>query len=493
MDKTYICIDLKSFYASVECAARGLDPLRTNLVVADASRTEKTICLAVSPSLKAYKIPGRARLFEVVSRVGEINRDRRAKIASGTFSGKSYDAKSLAENPELELSYIIAPPRMAEYIRMSTKIYSIYLEFAAPEDMHIYSIDEVFIDATGYLRAYGGDAHEYARAILSRVLEKTGITATVGIGTNMYLAKVAMDIEAKHAAPDENGARIAKLDEVSYRRLLWKHTPITDFWRVGKGYEKKLASVGLYTMGDVAKCSMGERGEYYSEELLYKLFGVNAELLIDHAWGYEPCTIAEVKAYRPESSSISSGQVLSCPYSFDKARIVVREMTELLTLELVEKRLEAGGITLDVGYDRENAADAEKLKRSRTTLVCDPYGRRIPKGLHRTVRFDKPTSSTRRICEAMCELFDSTENRDFTIRRMTVTADRLVEADRIRYEQLDLFGSPVDADGERERSIQLTMIDIKKQFGKNAVMRGMNLQEGATAISRNGQIGGHKK
>lgn len=497
MEKTYICIDLKSFYASAECVWRGLDPLKTNLVVADSSRTEKTICLAVSPALKAYKISGRARLFEVVQRVGEVNSERRRQIFPRSFSGKSCNADELAANPELELSYIIAPPQMARYIKASAEIYDIYLEFAAPEDMHVYSIDEVFIDATGYLHRFSGSAREYARKILARVLEKTGITATVGIGTNMYLAKIAMDIVAKHAEPDENGARIAELDEREYRRTLWRHTPITDFWRVGRGYAKRLASVGLYTMGDVAKCSLGARDEYYSEELLYKLFGVNAELLIDHAWGVEPCTIAEVKAYRPETSSISSGQVLSCPYDFDKARLIVREMTELLALELVEKQLCAGGVTLDVGYDRENVTDPEIASGYKGAFTTDPYGRKIPEPLHRSMRFDEPTSSTKKLMRAVTELFESSKHKNLLVRRLTISADRLSEEkDRAKYEQLDIF-SCIQADDEKmreekEKSIQKAMLDIKKHYGKNAVVRGMNLQEGATTISRNSQIGGHK-
>ena len=504
--KSYIVIDLKSFYASVECIERGLDPMRTNLVVADESRTEKTICLAVSPSLKAYAIPGRARLFEVVQRVKEVNAQRRY-AAGGRLTGISHFDDELKADPTLALDYIVASPRMAYYMEYSTRIYQIYLKHVAPEDIHVYSIDEVFIDATAYIKRLGCTAHDFTRMLLRDVLRQTGITATAGIGTNMYLAKIAMDIEAKHVEADADGVRIAELDEMSYRRSLWDHRPLTDFWRVGNGIAKKLEEHGIYTMGDVARCSVGEATSYYNEELLYKLFGVNAELLIDHAWGWEPCTIADIKAYRPESNSICSGQVLQYPYEYEKARLVVREMTDLLVLDLVDKRLTTDQLVLTVGYDVENLSDAKRKKSYRGPVTTDRYGRQIPKHAHGTENLGEATSSSRRIIEAMMALYDRIVDPALLVRRITVTANHVVNEEEARQsraaipEQLSLFvdyealereAVAARAEQERERKMQETVIALKKKFGKNAVIKGMNLQEGATAKDRNRQIGGHK-
>lgn len=501
----YIAIDLKSFYASVECMERGLDPLTTNLVVADASRTEKTICLAVSPSLKAYGISGRARLFEVVQKVKEVNEQRRARIAGKEFTGTSYDAVRLKEDPTLSVDYIAAPPRMAHYMECSTRIYHVYLKYVAPEDIHVYSIDEVFMDVTAYLKASGLSAYDFARRIIRDVLETTGITAAAGIGSNLYLCKIAMDIVAKHVAPDEDGVRIAELDEMTYRQLLWSHRPLTDFWRVGRGYAKKLEEHGIFTMGDVARCSIGKPGEYYNEDLLYKLFGVNAELLIDHAWGWEPCTIADVKAYKPSSNSIGSGQVLHCPYTFEKAKLIVREMTDLLVLDLVDKGLVTDQMVLTVGYDIENLNNP-KLSRSYTGAVTvDHYGRKIPKHAHGTINLGKQTSSTRLIMEAVIQLYDQIVNPKLLIRRVNLTANRVVDEKSVleenTFEQLDLFTNYEEqarrkeeerVELEREKKMQKAVLSIKKKFGKNAILKGMNLQEGATTMDRNNQIGGHK-
>ena len=503
-ERTYIAIDLKSFYASVECVERGLDPLTTHLVVADAGRTEKTICLAVSPSLKSYGISGRARLFEVVQRVKEINRERRRKAPGYRLEGSSVLAQELAEDPCLAVDYIAAPPRMAYYMEYSTRIYDIYLKYVAPEDMHVYSVDEVFMDVTDYLEIYQKTPEELAATIIQDVLETTGITATAGIGTNLYLCKIAMDVEAKHIEPDENGVRIARLDETSYRRNLWTHQPITDFWRVGPGYARKLAQAGLYTMGDVARCSIGKVGEYYNEDLLYKLFGVNAELLIDHAWGWEPCTIAQIKSYRPSTNSLGSGQVLSCPYDWEKARLVVKEMTDLLVLELVDKGLVTDQMVLTVGYDVDNLRQDQKEKY-RGEVTTDRYGRKIPKHAHGTGNIGRKTSSTHLIMEAVLSLYDDIVNPKLMIRRINITANHVIpEADAERetqFEQLSLFE---DAEQEelrkqqeekelaREKRMQHAVIDIKKKFGKNAILRGMNLEEGATARNRNNQIGGHR-
>jgi len=499
-DYRYIAIDLKSFYASVECVDRGLDPLSTNLVVADASRTDKTICLAVSPSLKAYGIPGRARLFEVIQRVKQVNSDRRAKAPNRRFSGKSSDAALLEKDPSLELDFIIACPQMARYMQVSTEIFKIYMNYVSPEDMHVYSVDEVFIDAARYLRADGVDAHEFAMRMIRDVLGKTGITATAGIGTNLYLCKVAMDIVAKRMPADKDGVRIAELDEYSYRKTLWDHRPITDFWRVGAGYAERLEKLGLYTMGDVARCSRGGRGAYHNEEKLYKTFGVNAELLIDHAWGYESCTIADIKAYKPSSNSISSGQVLSCPYSFEKGRLIVREMTDALTLDLVERRLVTDQIVLTVGYDTGCVSASYG-----GVIKTDRYGRAVPKEAHGTVNLGSPTSSTRTIIEKTMELYDRIVDKNLTVRRMYVVANHIArEGDVPRsqmYEQLDIFTNAAELEAKeraesraraRERRLQTALIGIKRKFGKNCILKGMNYLEGATARERNGQIGGHR-
>ena len=503
--KTYIAIDLKSFYASVECRERSRDPLTTNLVVADPSRTEKTICLAVSPSLKKYGLSGRARLFEVIQKVNAANNIRKLKAPNHVFSGSSDDSTELQKNPSLKIDYIIAPPRMARYMEYSTKIYNIYLKYIAPEDIHIYSIDEVFIDVTHYLSTYNMTARELAMTMIQDILDTTGITATAGIGTNMYLCKIAMDIVAKHIEPDKNGVRIAELDEMSYRRLLWNHKPLTDFWRVGRGYSKKLEKIGLYTMGDIARCSIGKSTDYYNEELLYKLFGINAELLIDHAWGYEPCTMEDVKAYKPETNSISSGQVLHCPYEFDKARLVVKEMIDLMALDLVDKGLVTNQIVLTIGYDIENMTDKNISQSYKGTVTTNYYGKKVPKPAHGTTNLPKQTSSTTLITNAVMELYDKIVNKKLLIRRINIVANKLVDEHSVKnankYEQLDLFTDyeilkkqreKENAESEREKRMQNTILDIKKKFGKNAILKGMNLQEGATAKDRNNQIGGHK-
>ena len=503
--KTYIAIDLKSFYASVECRERNRDPLTTNLVVADPSRTEKTICLAVSPSLKKYGLSGRARLFEVIQKVNAANNIRKLKAPNKVFCGSSDDSTELQKNPSLKIDYIIAPPRMARYMEYSTKIYNIYLKYIAPEDIHIYSIDEVFIDVTHYLSTYNMTARELAMTMIQDILDTTGITATAGIGTNMYLCKIAMDIVAKHIEPDKNGVRIAELDEMSYRRLLWNHKPLTDFWRVGRGYSKKLEKIGLYTMGDIARCSIGKSTDYYNEELLYKLFGINAELLIDHAWGYEPCTMEDVKAYKPETNSISSGQVLHCPYEFDKARLVVKEMIDLMALDLVDKGLVTSQIVLTIGYDIENMTDKNRSQSYKGTVTTNYYGKKVPKPAHGTTNLPKQTSSTTLITNAVMELYDKIVNKKLLIRRINIVANKLVDEHSVKnankYEQLDLFTDyeilkkqreKENAESEREKRMQNTILDIKKKFGKNAILKGMNLQEGATAKDRNNQIGGHK-
>ncbi|MGO5161120.1 MULTISPECIES: Y-family DNA polymerase [unclassified Bilifractor] len=504
MGRTYIAIDLKSFYASVECQERGLDPLRTNLVVADVSRTEKTICLAVSPALKAYGIPGRARLFEVVQRVGEINRERIRRAPGNVFSGASSDAEELKQNPALEVSYIAAVPRMAYYIKYSTRIYQIYLKYIAPEDIHVYSIDEVFIDATDYLKTYGMTAHELAITMIRDVLKETGITATAGIGTNLYLAKIAMDIVAKHAEADADGVRIAELDEMSYRRQLWTHRPLTDFWRVGRGYAKKLEEYGMYTMGDIARCSVGGANDLCNEELLYKLFGVNAELLIDHAWGYEPCTIDLIKKYRPESNSVSSGQVLMSPYSFEKAAVVVQEMADVMALDLVGKRMVTDQVTLTIGYDKESLEDPEIRKKYRGAVSRDHYGRRIPQHAHGSAKLSGATSSGNEITHAAMEIYRRTVDPSLLIRRITISLEHVIPEDEVpdtSYEQMDLFTDyhSLEAKKEKEkkkfdkeRRMQEAMISIRERFGSDAVIRGLNLREGATGLDRSKQIGGHK-
>lgn len=503
--RTYVAIDLKSFYASVECVERGLDPLSTNLVVADQSRTEKTICLAVSPSLKAYGIPGRARLFEVIQKVKEANRQRKQKAPGRQFCGSSSDDGELKANPALAIDYLVAPPRMAHYMEWSSRIYQTYLRFVAPEDIHVYSIDEVMIDVTDYLDTYRLSARELTVKMIQAVFAATGITATAGIGTNLYLAKIAMDITAKHIQPDENGVRIAELDEMSYRHLLWNHRPLIDFWRVGPGYAKKLEELGIFTMGDIARCSVGKSTDYYNEDLLYRLFGVNAELLIDHAWGWEPCTIADIKAYKPESNSVGSGQVLRCPYPFEKARLVAREMADQLALELVDKKLVTDQLVLTVGYDKGNLTDAEAHKKYQGPVTTDRYGRKVPKHAHGTVNLTAATSSARQITEAVLGLFDQIVNPGLSVRRLYVTACRVVDETSVRQQetvtQLDLFTDyealeakkkEEEAKLEREKKMQQAMLEIKKKFGKNAILKGMNLEEGATARERNNQIGGHQ-
>ena len=507
MEHTYIAIDLKSFYASVECVERKENPLTTNLVVADESRTEKTICLAVSPSLKAFGIPGRARLFEVVAAVKEVNRRRLAAIPERKFSGKSCHAEDIDSDKSLEVSYIVAPPRMAKYMEYSTRIYQIYLRYFAPEDMHVYSVDEVFMDATRYLSTYKMSARELTRKIIQDILSETGITATAGIGTNLYLCKIAMDVWAKHTEADKDGVRIAELDEMSYRRYLWDHKPITDFWRVGRGYAKKLAENGMFTMGDVARCSVGKPGEFYNEGLLYDLFGVNAELLIDHAWGWEPCTIEDIKAYKPSANSISTGQVLSEPYDFEKTRLIIREMTELLVLDLLDKHLVTDRMVLTVGYDIENLTDKSRRNAYNGEVVTDRYGRKIPKHAHGTANLKEKTSSISIIMDAVMELYDRIMDPALLTRRMSVVAANVVDESEAEaqkketYEQLTLF-TDIEAEEERkkeekaallkERKAQEAVLAIRKKFGKNAILKGTNLEEGATTIDRNRQIGGHK-
>ena len=544
MSKTYISIDLKSFYASVECMERGLDPLNTNLVVADASRTQKTICLAVSPSLKAYGIPGRARLFEVDQKVKEANARRQTRAPKNILDGKSVFASELNENPNLAIDYIAAKPRMALYMSKSTQIYDVYLRYIAPEDIYAYSVDEVFIDASGYLKTYGLNAHDFARLLVREVFKETGITATAGIGPNLYLCKIAMDIGAKHTEADADGVRIAELDEYSYRRLLWDHRPITDFWRVGRGYAKKLAKKSIFTMGDIARCSLGTSSDYYNEDLLYKMFGVNAELLIDHAWGYEPCTLAEVKSYRPQRKSLVSGQVLQNAYTYEKTRIVVREMMELLALDLVDKGLLTNQIVLTVGYDIENLSDPERRMAYKGEITVDGYGREVPKHAHGTGNLPFSTSSTKLTTDCVLEVFDRVVDESLLTRRISITANNLVleseykresEGASAEPEQLSMFdmlaggddsqapervsskeatayseqdkpnstmvaesilgstGNDNDEDAlEKEKQVQEAMLKIKKRFGKNAILKGTNLQEGATAKERNAQIGGHK-
>ena len=498
MEKTYIAIDLKSFYASVECKERNLNPLTTNLVVADISRTSKTICLAISPSLKSYGLPGRARLFEVEQKIKEINRDRKKKINYQRFTGKSSNFIELNKNPYLELDYVIAPPRMSFYINYSTKIYNTYLKYISPDDIHVYSIDEVFIDATDYLKLYKTTAHELARKMISDVLKTTGITATAGIGTNLYLAKVAMDIVAKHIPADAYGVRIAELDEMKYRKELWNHVPLTDFWRVGKGIAKRLEKLELYTMGDIAKCSLGNITDKKNEDILYKEFGVNAELLIDHAWGYEPCTIKDIKNYKPKINSISTGQVLSTPYNYEKTKLIIKEMIDNLVLELVDKKLITNQIILNLNYDADN------LKKDyKGEIKEDYYGRLTPKEAHGTTTLDKSTSSTKIITNKSLELYDRITNKKLTVKRITIAFGNVTSENNIikknNYEQLNLFNIKKEEikeenpeELEKEKKIQKTILDIKKKYGKNSILKGMNLESGATAIDRNNQIGGHK-
>ena len=490
--RTYIAIDLKSFYASVECMERGLNPLTTNLVVADAARTEKTICLAVSPSLKAYGISGRARLFEVVQRVKEINAQRRDHAPGRKLSGSSSDDTQVRSDPSLALDYLVATPRMAYYMEYSTRVYQVYLKYFSPEDIVVYSIDEVFIDATPYLSTYKMTGRELAVTVVRDVLHATGITATCGIGTNLYLAKIAMDIVAKRAPADADGVRIAELDEITYRKLLWTHRPLTDFWRVGRGTAKKLEAHGMMTMGDVARCSLS------NEELLYKIFGVNAELLIDHAWGWEPCEIRHIKAYRPENNSFSSGQVLMEPYPADRARVVVHEMADAVALDLVSKGMVTDQMVLTVGYDRESLNQPGIEYTGEVTT--DYYGRKVPKHAHGTANLGKQTSSGKRITSAVLELYDRIVDPSLLIRRITIDTNHVVREEDMKapeYEQLDLFGdlerSALDRKAEeKERRMQEAMLKIKQKYGKNAIVKGVSFEDGATGRERNAQIGGHK-
>ena len=493
--KIYVAIDLKSFYASVECKERGLDPITTNLVVADSSRTEKTICLAVSPALKSYGIPGRARLFEVVQKVKEINVYRKRKATNRTFTGSSYSDIELKKNKNLELSYIIAPPRMAYYMKYSSKIYNIYLKYFSSDDIYVYSIDEVFIDVTHYLKTYNMRAKELVTKVIQDVYQTTGITATAGIGTNLYLCKIAMDIVAKHVKPDENGVRIAGLDEMAYRKLLWGHRPLTDFWRVGKGYTKKLEEHGMYTMGDVARMSVK------NEDLLYKLFGVNAELLIDHAWGWENVTIESIKAYRPATNSICSGQVLHCPYNYENTKIIVKEMTELLALDLVEKGLVTNQIVLEVGYDVDNLKNQAISSLYNGEITTDKYGRKVPKHAHGTINIDHQTASSKVLTGYIIKLYEQIVNKQLLVRRINITVNNVVNENMVKtsdYEQINLFVDYAEVNEKRkkeeaEKEIQKAMIGIKSKYGKNAILKGMNLQKEGTTIERNRQIGGHKE
>ena len=539
-EHTYIAIDLKSFYASVECVARGLDPLTTHLVVADETRTDKTICLAVSPSLKNYGIPGRARLFEVKQRLNGVNIERAVHAPGGRLIGESCDACDLERSPGLKASMVIAKPRMAHYLEISGQIYGIYLKYAAPEHIHVYSIDEVFIDATPYLRSLGMGPHAMARTIVREILTKTGITATAGIGSNMYLAKVAMDIVAKHMPADKDGVRVAELNEMSYRRLLWDHRPLTDFWRVGRGYAKKLEHAGLMTMGDIARCSVGRASDYYNEDLLYRMFGVNAELLIDHAWGWEPCTIADIKAYKPAGHSLSSGQVLTGPVGFDAARLIVREMADTLSLDLVAKGVKAGRVGLMVGYDtasldpkrlgKDVSADLKAIAEHAAAtydgpVSIDRYGRRVPKPATGSIALPEPTSATSRICDAADKLFLSIVDRRLLVRRVNVVAADVLTDEQLEerrqaaaseYTQPDLFATmeaPVDSasadaaeceamrsadggskdspQGDAELHMQQTLLDIKRKFGRNSIIKAMDMFDDATGQQRNKQIGGH--
>lgn len=488
-----MCIDLKSFYASVECRERKLNPLTTNLVVADSNRTEKTICLAVTPALKAYGIPGRARLFEVVQKVNQINAERKAKAPNHTFTSKSFDSSELKNNATLKLDYIIAKPRMNLYMEYSTLIYNIYLKYISNDDMFPYSIDEVFFDITEYLKYYKMSARSLATMMIKEVFETTGITATCGIGTNMYLAKVAMDVWAKHVEADENGVRIAELNEMTYRKYLWNHKPIKDFWRVGAGYSKKLEEHGIYTMGDVARCSIGKEKDFYNEDFLYKLFGINAELLIDHAWGYEPCTLKDVKSYKPENKSLSSGQVLHCPYNYEKTKLIVREMADLLALDLVQKNLVTNQIVLTIEYDVDNI----KSGKYKGEITIDRYGRQIPKHAHGTINLEHLTSSTKIIMRMTESLYERIIDKNLLIRKINITVNNLKTEEEAKeenqFEQINLFtdSDKIVENSKKENNLQHTVIELKKKFGKNAVLRGMNFMEEGTTIERNTQIGGH--
>ena len=505
MEKVYAAIDLKSFYASVECVARGLDPLTTNLVVADSSRTEKTICLAVSPGLKSFGVPGRPRLFEVNRIVKDVNEKRRQSAPFRQLTGISADTTELAANPRLAVDYLVAVPRMSHYMDISTEIYSIYLKYISADDIHVYSIDEVFIDLTGYLVTYKMSAHELTMQLIREVLQKTGITATAGIGSNLYLAKVAMDIEAKHCPPDKDGVRIAALDEMSYRKKLWNHRPLTDFWRIGKGYAKKLSEKGLYTMGDIAKCSLGGKKDYYSEDLLYKMFGVNAELLIDHAWGYEPTEISDIKAYKTDNNSISSGQVLSSPYTYENAEIIVREMTDDLALSLVAKDLVCDQVVLTINYDSQNLSTPGMESEYKGPVTSDRYGRDMPKPAHGSKNVGRFTSSGRILSEAMIRLYKQITNPKLLIRHIYVIFNHVKPMETItektEIKQMDLFSDyeaieenerEIRNHLERENKLQKSILSLQQRFGKNAILKGMNLQDNATQKERNATVGGHK-
>ena len=494
LKRQYIAIDLKSFYASVECAERNLDPLKTNLVVADPTRTEKTICLAVSPSLKQYGIPGRARLFEVLEAVKKINYERLKKCPGHKFKGKSFNDDELKRNPYLELDFVIAPPQMSHYIAKSVEIYNIYLKYIDSQDIHVYSIDEMFADVTKYLKTYKKNAAEIASMLIKEVYEQTGITATAGVGDNMYLAKVAMDILAKHAKENKDGVRIATLDEMSYRQLLWDHLPLTDFWRVGRGLTKRLFKYGILTMGDIARQSL------IDEDLLYQEFGINAELLIDHAWGYEPCTMEDVKSYEPENNSLSIGQVLPGPYEYEKAKLIIKEMAEALSLDMVNKGLLTDQIAISVGYD------VKDLNQENITIDKDWYGREVPKGNHSSINIGQFTSATTLITEAAVRLFDRIVNKKLHVRRMYIVATRVIKIKEIKkyeneYEQLNLFVDYDELDKKREirqakleeeNRLQKTILKIKSKYGKNMVLKGHDYEEGGTTRERNNQIGGHK-
>lgn len=504
--KQYIALDLKSYYASVECAERGLDPLDANLVVADESRTDKTICLAVSPSLKALGIPGRARLFEAKQRIREVNRERMRKAPGHVFRGKSIFGSELAADPSLEVDLVVAMPRMRYYMDYSRSIVEIYMRYVSIDDILVYSIDEVFIDATGYLATYKMTAREFTMMLIRQVMKETRITATAGIGTNLYLAKIAMDIVAKHIPADKDGVRIAELDEMSYREKLWTHRPLTDFWRVGKGIARKLETNGIYTMGDVARCSEGPENSLYNEDLLYKLFGVNAELLIDHAWGWEPAEIADCKAYTPESKSLSQGQVLSRPYKAEEGRIIISEMADQLAMDLVRQGLVTDQVVLDVGYDIENLTDPKRAAQYKGPIETDHYGRRVPKGVHGSQNLKRRMSSAKQIIEAVCGIYDRIVDYNLTVRRFTVAVVHLIpecEAKEVEkpqqlnlftdYEALEREQEAETAALEKEKRVQKALITIRDRYGKNAIVKGLNMQEGATAMERNKQVGGHRE
>ena len=503
-NRKYICIDLKSFYASVACVLRNLDPMVTNLVVADASRTEKTICLAVSPALKGFGLPGRARLFEVLQKVDELNKERIKKAPNRVFTDASYNIDELKKHPEYKINFLIASPQMAKYIEISSKIYSIYLRYVSPSDIHVYSIDEVFMDVTNYLTALNMTPYDLAKKMIKDVLLETGITATAGIGTNMYLAKVAMDIVAKHIDPDD-GVRIAYLDEMLYRKILWNHRPLTDFWRIGKGIANRLYKLGLETMGDIARCSIGKLDNYYNEEILYKEFGVNAELIIDHAWGYEPTLISDIKAYKPKANSLSSGQVLSCGYKYDKALIIVKEMTELLSLDLVNKGLVTDQLVLHIGYDIENLSNEDIMKKYNGEIAIDYIGRKVTKSEHGSINLDNYTSATTELIKAINSLYKEIVNPILLVRRVNITAVHLIPESEMNkrdgYIKISLFedfdekenlNKLIKEKRLKEKKLQKTIIDIKNKYGKNSILKAMNLEDGATTKERNQQIGGHK-